>query len=672
MRKLLNLFVLILLSGSAFAGSTINPAVPAANSPLASAPLRSNFAAAYSDISNLLSQYAGATAPPSPSRYQYWLDTSTNPATLKIYDGVSWVQTAQLNTATHAWTPLGSYAGTPIATAYGGTGADLHTATGAVSMSAGVTSVGTLPSSYLAAPLTSLAVFNTNGLMTQTATNTFTGRTLTGTGAEITVTNGNGVAGNPTLSLPSALTFTGKTITGGTFASPTLTTPVIGAATGTSLSVSGTITAANYSASTANVVSAGGVTTLNVTSPRTQILTGTLNQTFQMPSALSVTTGYTVEFNNNSSGILTVQDFLGGAITTIPSGGYARVIALATGSSAGTWDYHYLIPANGSWGTAGLTNVTLVNPALGTPASGVATNLTGTAASLTAGHVTTNANLTGPITSTGNATSIASQTGTGTKFVMDTSPTLVTPELGVATATSINGNTITTGTGTLTIAAGKTLTASNTLTFVGTDGTSMTFPSTTAVIARTDASQTFTGGITTTGAVTFGTAAGNGSVTVGGSPTNDSSAQIRLIPSNVSTNWNIASNAFTTGALEFVPSTATGGSTFTTPTVKILPSAVTVTGSINATTTGTLPLYNVSGTGQNAPHAVIGSATLSGGTVTVTLSGSSVFSSSSSYVCHSNDTAGSAILSSTQNQSSSSFKIFGTGTDTIAYMCIGN
>jgi hypothetical protein len=41
----------------------------------------------------------------------------------------------------------------------------------------------------------------------------------------------------------------------------------------------------------------------------------------------------------------------------------------------------------------------------------------------TAATVTTNANLTGPITSVGNATSVASQTGTGSKFVMDTSPT---------------------------------------------------------------------------------------------------------------------------------------------------------------------------------------------------------------------------------------------------------
>lgn len=77
---------------------------------------------------------------------------------------------------------------------------------------------------------------------------------------------------------------------------------------------------------------------------------------------------------------------------------------------------------------------TFVAPVLGTPASGVATNLTGTAASLTAGHVTTNANLTGVITSSGNVTSIASQTGTGTKFVMDTSPVLVTPNLGTPSA----------------------------------------------------------------------------------------------------------------------------------------------------------------------------------------------------------------------------------------------
>jgi hypothetical protein len=66
-------------------------------------------------------------------------------------------------------------------------------------------------------------------------------------------------------------------------------------------------------------------------------------------------------------------------------------------------------------------------------------------------------NLTGPITSVGAATSIASQTGTGTKFVVDNTPTLITPVLGVATATSINGTTI---------PSSKTLVATDSTTYV--------------------------------------------------------------------------------------------------------------------------------------------------------------------------------------------------------------
>lgn len=50
---------------------------------------------------------------------------------------------------------------------------------------------------------------------------------------------------------------------------------------------------------------------------------------------------------------------------------------------------------------------TLVTPVLGTPASGTLTNCTGTASGLTAGHVTTNANLMGQVTSSGNATTLA-------------------------------------------------------------------------------------------------------------------------------------------------------------------------------------------------------------------------------------------------------------------------
>lgn len=102
----------------------------------------------------------------------------------------------------------------------------------------------------------------------------------------------------------------------------------------------------------------------------------------------------------------------------------------------------------------------------------------------------------------GNLTKKITNTNLFTSVTL-TSPTLVTPTLGVATATSVNKVAITAPatSATLTIADGKTLTANNSITFAGTDATTMTFPSTSASIARTDAAQTFTGTQTFAGAV---------------------------------------------------------------------------------------------------------------------------------------------------------------------------
>lgn len=51
--------------------------------------------------------------------------------------------------------------------------------------------------------LAALGAFNTNGLITQTAANTFTGRTLSAGSSKIAITNGNGISGNPTVDLGS-------------------------------------------------------------------------------------------------------------------------------------------------------------------------------------------------------------------------------------------------------------------------------------------------------------------------------------------------------------------------------------------------------------------------------------------------------------------------------------
>jgi hypothetical protein len=74
-------------------------------------------------------------------------------------------------------------------------------------------------------------------------------------------------------------------------------------------------------------------------------------------------------------------------------------------------------------------------------------------------------------------------TGSG-KIVFDSSPTLTTPTLGAATATSINKMAITApaSSSTLAIADGKTFTVSNTVTLAGTDSTTITLPSITGTV----------------------------------------------------------------------------------------------------------------------------------------------------------------------------------------------
>jgi hypothetical protein len=100
------------------------------------------------------------------------------------------------------------------------------------------------------------------------------------------------------------------------------------------------------------------------------------------------------------------------------------------------------------------------------------------------------------------AAAVTDETGSGA-LVFAVSPSFTTPSLGVATALTINRITFTqpAAGATLTIADGKTLTASNSITLAGTDATTMTFPSTSATMARTDAAQTFAGTQTFSGSV---------------------------------------------------------------------------------------------------------------------------------------------------------------------------
>lgn len=111
-----------------------------------------------------------------------------------------------------------------------------------------------------------------------------------------------------------------------------------------------------------------------------------------------------------------------------------------------------------------------------------------------------------------NGVTIAANTGTGSN-VLATSPTLVTPVLGVATATSLNGLAITATTGTLTLVNGSTLatTGAFSTTLTATATTTVTLPTSGTLYGTASGSVTSAQLATTltdesgTGAVVFGT-----------------------------------------------------------------------------------------------------------------------------------------------------------------------
>jgi len=265
---------------------------------------------------------------------------------------------------------------------------------------------------------------------------------------------------------------------------------------------------------------------------------------------------------------------------------------------------------------------TLVTPALGTPSALVGTNISGTAAGLTAGNVTTNANLTGDVTSVGNATSIAA--GAILNADVNASAAIAYSKLNLATSI-VNADI----SASAAIVDTKLATISTALK-VSNSATTATSANTASAIVARDGSGNFTAGNIT--ANLTGNVSGSSGSTTGNAATATALATARTIAitgdlTYTSPSFDGTGNVTAAGTLATVATAGSTGGSTAIPIVTINAKGLTtsITTAAVVAPAGTLS-GNTLASGVTASSltslGTIASLTVTGGTISTTPSAS--------------------------------------------------
>jgi hypothetical protein len=290
--------------------------------------------------------------------------------------------------------------------------------------------------------LTAISGLTGTGIAVRTGAGTWTTRTLTGTANKIDVTNGDGVSGNPTVTISA--TYVGQTsittlgtITAGTWNGSVITTPY----GGTGL--------ASYTQGDLLYYDAGTVLSKlakNTSATRYLSNQGTSNNpSWNQVNLANGVTG-TLPAGNGGTGVTSLGNLTKGDDTngTLTLGGTPTGALITSASITAGWAGQLAVTRGGT----GLSTTTqgdilyadaansLAKLAKNTSSTRVLTN-TGTSNNPAWAQVDLTTGVTGTLPVANGGTGVTSSTGS-TSVVLSNTPTLVTPVLGVASATSIN------------------------------------------------------------------------------------------------------------------------------------------------------------------------------------------------------------------------------------------